>query len=225
MPTPPPNRSAYRERRINVMLQDDSAAAPQVSSDPLSADPGTQFHATTPAAAPMRLEASRNRMILVISAATALLCAAVVLFVLFRRDNSQTARASEAQLSPTQIPSTQSASHSPAPAITTPEAAAPAIAAPLASQTQPASEGERIRFRLKRSARAQSFGAFQLRLLTSSPRRGLCQLAISNSSGRAQRTLEINRPASVKLAENTTVEVLVNGLTRDTITGFLTSHP
>ncbi len=206
MPTPQPPRSSYRERRINVMLQDHgSTASPTPEVPPL-----------------VKQEPRINRTVLAISIAVALLCAAIVFFLLFRHDATQSAPVARAvrpvtpQVSaPTPAPETAAAEPKEESVAAEP-APAPAVKAP---------EPQRIRVQLRRSGGFQSFGPLKLRLISTNPRRGMCQIAIATGGDHARtRSLSMNRSVQVQGEDGTTVDLLVNGMTKDSVRGSVVRH-
>lgn len=208
MPTPQTQRSTYRDRRINVMLQESHDDTPLPPHEP----------------AAVRVRPPSQKSVLYISLATAALCALVMFFLLSRRDSPQAVNHATGQ--PVQSPPQHLQAQVPAPPVpqsTAPSkpAAAPATAAP-AVQTQPAVPVQRVHFRLKRSAHSQTFGAVSLRLLSTNARRGTCSLTVSSPNSRpTQRAVQTNHPLELSL-QSGVVSILVNAVNRDSISGYVT---
>ncbi len=219
MSTPQPPRSSYRERRINVMLQDNGPPA-----NPTPEPPAQQQLPPQPQPQ-RRQERKSNRSILIVSIAVTLLCAAVVFFLLSRHDATQSAPVARAVPQPVTPPAATSQAITPAPQSTaSADASEPTAAEPTQAPVSKAPEPQRVRFQLKRSDRFQSFGPLKLRLVSTTPRKGLCQLVIATGDHSRSRSFSMNRTVQVQSENGTIVDLSVNGMTRDTVRGSVVAH-
>ncbi len=214
MSTPQPPRSSYRERRINVMLQDNGPIA----------GPAPESQTQPPPPLPVRQERKPNRSVLIISIAVTLLCAGIVFFLLFRHDATQSApvaRAVSPAVTP-QVTTSQAVTPAPEPTSST-DAAEPTDAAPALNTKAP--EPERVRFQLKRSGSFQTFGPLKLRLISATPRKGVCQLAIIAGGDHSRsRSVSMNRTIQVQGENGVSVGLVVNGMTKDGVKGMVVAH-
>lgn len=202
MSTPPPPRSPYRERRINAMLQDHGSLLSPTSEPPL----------------PSKQPPKGNRHVLIVSITVAILCAATVFFLLFRRDATQSTPVAHA------IP--QAATPSAAtPPPTLPIAETARVPQPAAEPLTKAPEPQPIRFQLKRSDRFQTFGPLKLRLLSTTPRRGMCQIAIAAGEDHSRtRSVSMNRTVQIQGKDGASLDLQITGMTRDNVKGSVIAH-
>ncbi len=199
-----PQRSIYRDRRINAMLQE---RTPEGTSD-----------SPTAPADDLR-KPHRNRSfrpsVLVIALATAGLCALAVFFVLFRHDTARVVTnvpVQAARPAPESVPNE----------VAKPAAQEAATAQPASPQTAPPAP-TRVQFRLSRSNRAQTVGGMNVKLVSTNARRGICNLQVTAPNGRpSQYTVQANRQLKVQLDAGRSVSVLVTGISKSSISGSVT---
>ena len=215
MSSSPTQRSTYRHRRINVMLQE-SESEPVLPSPPPGKPPASRHSISAPASfIPSRT--SRNAVI-GIAIATAVLCAVGVFFLLFRTDSARAVQSIPSQpvrTAPAEaVAPKESASTSTALRETQPEAAS--------KPTAPAP----VQFKVRRGSRTQqAFGPLNLRVVTANPRRGTCSLAISSGKSRpVQRAIQLNRPIEVTTEDGATLSLKVTAVSRDLVAGIITTQ-
>ncbi len=215
MPSPQTQRSAYRERRINVMLQESSSPAGTNAQAP-----AVEKAPETPA-----LPAARRstRSILYIFLATALLCAAAMFFLLFRHDASETVKNVPVQPVQTQAPQVPAAAQHAPPADAF---AKPEISSATTSESKPvAGKAERIRFKLRRTSKCQKFGPLNLKLVATNARRGTCNILFASADqAPSQHIIQMNRPLQVEGTDGSRISLTVNGITRDSVNGYVETH-
>ena len=204
MPSLQPQRSTYRDRRINVMLQEGA--------------PGDRGGVEREYRNVVNGWTSRPAM-LAIALGTAALCALAVFFFLFRHDTApvatnvpvQTAQAST-QSAPNPVAKLPAPAMAPAqvmPSQVTPPPAVPAVA--------------RVQFRLSRSTRAQTISGLNLRLVSTNVRRGICSIVIKTANSRPnQYTIQANRPVKIEMESGANANVLVTGISKAAISGYVT---
>ena len=206
MPSSQPQRSTYRDRRINAMLQESSAKGK--NGIRTATEPGVR--------APSTGRTSRPAM-LGIGLATAGLCALAVFFLLFRHDTSRVM---------TNVPVQ--------PVRTAPQSAPTPVDKPLAQEAAPLQPAQpslqsaapstaRVQFRISRYNRTQTVGPLNLRLISTSARKGFCSVLIGAAISRPnQYTIQVNRPVKVTADSNKNVSVLVTAIGKTSISGYVT---
>jgi hypothetical protein len=222
MSTPSTPRSPYRNRRINVMLQES-----QHDATPSSEVERPLRRHTRQSRSPLKMtlpHVSRNTLI-VIAAITALVCAALVFLVLsktgtsdpYARVPSQPVRVESPKPAPLAAPKQAETSNAGAPSSLSKANVKEANGSPAAVAA------EQIPFRLKRAARPQAIGVLVLRLVNSNPKKHTCTLAITPPEGRSmQKVLQTDKPLSVPLEDGQSAQVLVSDIGRSGVSGTVT---
>ena len=187
---------------------------------------GSTISPATDPGPPLKQEPKINRGVLLVSIAVALLCAATVFFVLFRHDTAQLAPVAIPQASAPQNTAPASKPHDTTPS---PQAAASAPStepvAPEPAQVVKPGEPQRVRFLLRRSGGFQTFGPLKLKLLSTTPRRGTCQIAMMAGGDHSRsRSVLLNRTIQVQSEKGASIDLVVNGMTKDVVRGSVVAH-
>lgn len=227
MSTQPSPRSPYRDRRINVMLQESQAApVPDTPADRPTrrTEPAPKGSAGSRSGLSVKSRLSKNTL-LAIAAATILVFAGLVFLLLSKGGGSEAVNGVPSQ------PVRAERSVVPGPVITKqPEAAAPAkstadavVAKEGAGNTADTVVPEQIRFRLRRGAKAQAIGALVMRLVSSNPKKHTCTLAMEAPNGRPmQKVLLPDHPFDLKLEDGQSVRVLISSIDKNAVSGTVT---
>lgn len=190
-----------------------------VSSSPPPPSPSQPPRSISPARRSSQTQSSapdRSRLLFIyLGTAAALLCASVILFVLYRQGQPSVSQG-HADVRPVKAPSPTAA-----PA----QASAPASSAPVVSPTaeKPKQQGpppEPVQFRIKRSKIFEKVGPIRLRLLKANTRWNTCDLYINSGGPSYQKQAHLNKPVPIDLPDGSgAAELVVTSIKGDQVSG------
>ena len=192
------------------MLNEEVTSSPP----PLPSPPPARQNPLPVSRSPQRqaFPASRRRLV-PLGIVTTILCAAVIFFVLSRRDHAPAPQA-HTTVNPVTVPAPAQAS---APAVSTP-VASPAQETPKQQEPPP----EPVQFRIKRSKAFEKVGPIRLRLVKANTRWNTCDLYINSGGSSYQKQAHLNKPVQIDLHNGAaSAELVVTGIKADQISGSL----
>ena len=210
MATTAPKRSTYRQRRVDVMLNEGAASSPP----PLPSAPQARQNLSPASHSPQSqiFSSIRPRLLFALGGiAAALLCAVLIFFALFRHDHAPASQA-RITVNPVTAPAPVQASAPAAPMpLVSPEKETPKQQDPLA---------EPVQFRIKRSKAFEKIGPIRLRLLKANTRWNTCELYINSGGPSYQKQAHLSKPVQIDFPNSAgPVELIVTGIKSDQISG------
>ena len=211
MATPAPNRSLYRQRRIDAMLQEgETKTAPPSLERPPSAQQTPRLPQSPGQKRALPSHPVSLRLIYIGSAAV-FLCALAACFVWFRQD-------------PLSAPKTQARAGSVMASVPV-QSSAPSVPAPVVSSSteapkQPQPAPEPVEFKIRRSKSFEKIGPIRLRLVKTYPKRNACDLYIAAGGPSYQKQVRLDERVQIDLSDGAkSAELVVTSIKADQVSG------
>lgn len=233
MATPAPNRSLYRQRRIDAMLQEGTSTGPTPPESPpaaqqtprlpqrTTADPPLSGHPSAAQQAPrlpqrpgwkQALSSGLTSLhFIYIGSAAVFLCALAACFVLFRQDHFSAPKVQVPAGSVTaSVPVKSSASSVPT----------RVISPPTETPKRPEPAPEPVQFKIRRSKSFEKIGPVRLRLIKAYPKRNACDLYIAAGGPSYQKQVHLDEPVQIDFPNGSrSAELVVTSIRADQISG------